>query len=138
MSTGRSIHGIRTTATMMTTQSNKQYSVQTHRVANERRRRRRRRQRQSSWKKTTSMSVSILDDVDKEEENEQLDEVVSKRIKKSRLTGRLDLTGLNLTEFPMEIFDITNDDAPLTELDISNTGRNRGLATARTIRISRE
>ncbi len=120
MSMGRSIHGIRTTATMMTTQSNKQYSVQTHRVANERRRRRRRRQRQSSWKKTTSMSVSILDDVDKEEENEQLDEVVSKRIKKSRLTGRLDLTGLNLTEFPMEIFDITNDDAPLTDLQISN------------------
>ena len=66
------------------------------------------------------MSVSILDDVDKEEENEQLDEVVSKRIKKSRLTGRLDLTGLNLTEFPMEIFDITNDDAPLTDLQISN------------------
>jgi Leucine-rich repeat (LRR) protein len=66
------------------------------------------------------MRVSILDDVDKEEENEQLDELVSKRIKKSRSTGRLDLTGLNLTEFPMEIFDITNDDAPLTDLQISN------------------
>ena len=32
----------------------------------------------------------------------------------------LDLTGLDLTEFPMEIFDVTNDDAPLTDLQISN------------------
>ena len=62
---------------------------------------------------------SILDDADTEE-NEQLDEVVSRRIKKSRSTGRLDLTGLDLTEFPMEIFDVTNDDAPLTDLQISN------------------
>ena len=83
------------------------------RVANERRKGRR--ESQNSF----VQRVSILDNADTEE-NEQLDELVSRRIKKSRSTGRLDLTGLDLTEFPMEIFDVTNDDAPLTDLQISN------------------
>ena len=83
------------------------------RVANERRKGRR--EKSNSF----VQRVSILDDADTEE-NEQLDELVSRRIKKSRSTGRLDLTGLDLTEFPMEIFDVTNDDAPLTDLQISN------------------
>ena len=84
------------------------------RVANERRKGGRREKSNSFVQR-----VSILDDADTEE-NEQLDELVSRRIKKSRSTGRLDLTGLDLTEFPMEIFDVTNDDAPLTDLQISN------------------
>lgn len=53
-------------------------------------------------------------------DNDKLNSLVLRRILKSRSTGRLDLTGLGLTKFPMEIFEITNQDAPLTDLQISN------------------
>ena len=104
-----------TTRTMKTTTRTMTENKRHHpRVANERRKGGRREKSNFFVQR-----VSILDDADTEE-NEQLDELVSRRIKKSRSTGRLDLTGLDLTEFPMEIFDVTNDDAPLTDLQISN------------------